>query len=271
MRKLLTPRWVFTTLLALAGVAALIRLGIWQLDRLAWRREFNARVVAQLSAPALDLNQTQPAAAELFEMEYRAVLVRGEYDFSQEILLRNQVWENQLGYRVLTPLHIQGTHRSVLVDRGWIPYESAQPEQRTSYQEPGVVTVSGVLRRPEEKPDFGGVPDPTLTPEQTRLDAWNLVNIVRIQAQVSDPLLMAWVQQKPSAEWVNLPYRSAPEIEITEGSHFSYAIQWFTFAAILGLGYPFFVRRQLRSASTRPAASGEDGADSEIKLARPLE
>ena len=46
MRKLFTPRWILTTLLALAGVAVLIRLGIWQLDRLAWLREFNTRVVA---------------------------------------------------------------------------------------------------------------------------------------------------------------------------------------------------------------------------------
>jgi hypothetical protein len=26
-----------------------------------------------------------------------------------------------------------------------------------------------------------------------------------------------------------------------------YAIQWFTFATILGLGYPFFIRKQERS------------------------
>jgi surfeit locus 1 family protein len=245
-RKFLTPRWIITTLLALAGVAVLIRLGIWQLDRLEWRREFNTRVVAQINAPALDLNSEQPAAETLYEMEYRQVQVRGVYDFSQEVLLRNQVWDNQLGYRVLTPLHVSGSNAWILVDRGWIPYDSAQPEQRTQYQEPGEVLVRGVLRRTEEKPDFGGVPDPTLSPGETRLDAWNLVNVARIQAQVNQPLLLAWVQQAPDATWTGLPYRSQPEIEITEGSHLSYAIQWFTFAAILAIGYPFFVRRQLR-------------------------
>jgi surfeit locus 1 family protein len=121
LRKFMTPRWIFTTLLALAGVAVLIRLGIWQLDRLEWRREFNTRVVAQINAPALDLNNEQPSAETLYEMEYRQVQVRGVYDFSQEVLLRNQVWDNQLGYRVLTPLHVSGSNAWILVDRAGFP------------------------------------------------------------------------------------------------------------------------------------------------------
>ena len=33
-------------------------------------------------------------------------------------------------------------------------------------------------------------------------------------------------------------------IELTEGSHFGYALQWFTFAVILFVGYPFYLRKQ---------------------------
>ena len=35
-----------------------------------------------------------------------------------------------------------------------------------------------------------------------------------------------------------------PDIELTEGSHFGYALQWFTFASILFIGYPFYLRKQ---------------------------
>ena len=83
-------RWILTTLLAIAGVAVLARLGIWQLDRLAERRIFNERVLSQLHASPLDLNQAENQAADLYNMEYRSVSVSGEYDFSQEVLLRNQ-------------------------------------------------------------------------------------------------------------------------------------------------------------------------------------
>jgi len=33
-------------------------------------------------------------------------------------------------------------------------------------------------------------------------------------------------------------------VELTEGSHFGYALQWFSFAAILFVGYPFYLRKQ---------------------------
>ncbi len=253
LKRLLTVRWILTTLFVIAGVGVLIRLGFWQLDRLEWRREFNARATSQLNAPRLDLTASQPAD-QLFDMEYRSVTVTGSYDFSQEVLLRNQVWENRLGFHVLTPLKITGTSWYVLVDRGWIPFEDAAT--RSKYEEPGSVTVQGMIRRGQEKPDFGGVTDPALSPGQTHLDAWNVVNLPRITAQSGLNLLPAYIIQAPEAAWTALPYRSLPTIEISEGSHLSYAIQWFSFAAILGLGYPFFVRRQLaRSTNSEESAS----------------
>ncbi len=248
MKRLLTFHWIFTTLLVIAGVGVLIRLGIWQLDRLEWRRAFNARVTGQLSAATLDLNRDLPVSG-LYDMEYRDVVVRGTYDFSREVLLRNQVWENRLGFHVLTPLHIDNSDWVVLIDRGWIPFEDGAPESRAKYQGPVEVEMRGMIRRGQEKPDFGGVPDPTLAPGQTRLDAWNVVNLARIGDESGLMLLPVYILQAPDPALTDLPYRSLPEIEISEGPHFGYAMQWFTFAAILGLGYPFFVRRQLRKSS----------------------
>jgi surfeit locus 1 family protein len=43
-----------------------------------------------------------------------------------------------------------------------------------------------------------------------------------------------------------LPYRTQPKLELSEGPHMGYAMQWFTFAALLGIGYPFFIKRQER-------------------------
>jgi surfeit locus 1 family protein len=88
------------------------------------------------------------------------------------------------------------------------------------------------------------VPDPPLAPGQTRLDAWNIVNLERINHQVSVPLLPAYIQQSPGSTQIAPPYRSEPQLDLTEGPHFSYALQWFTFAAILAIGYPIYVRRQ---------------------------
>ena len=107
MKFLLLPfsrRWILASVLVLAGMGVLIRLGIWQLDRLEKRRAFNERVLAQTSQTTLDLNKEPDAAVE--GMEYRQVTVTGEYDHSQQIAIRNQYWENQWGVHLVTPLMI---------------------------------------------------------------------------------------------------------------------------------------------------------------------
>jgi len=260
IKRFLTPRWILTTLIVIVGVGVLIRLGFWQLDRLEWRRAFNSRAAGQLNAPVLDLNTEQPID-QLFDMEYRTASVRGTYDFTQEALLRNQVWDSRLGFHVLTPLQIDGTDWFVLVDRGWIPFEDGAQSKRVRYQESGTIALTGMIRRSQEKPDFGGVPDPTLAPGEVRLDAWNVVNVQRIQEQSGLKLLPVYIIQAPESAWTALPYRSLPKIEISEGSHQSYAIQWFSFAAILGIGYPFFLRRQLSRKETDRGATDDVSGD----------
>jgi surfeit locus 1 family protein len=84
-----------------------------------------------------------------------------------------------------------------------------------------------------------------LTPEQTRLDFWNIVNLERIQEQVSYPLLNVFVQPDVDPGDLEPPIPYQPEIELTEGPHLGYAGQWFTFATILVIGYPFYLRKQL--------------------------
>ena len=94
---------------------------------------------------------------------------------------------------------------------------------------------------------MGGVPDPTLAAGQTRLDFWNMVNLERIGLQVPYKLVPIYIQPNPDPALTQPPYPFQPTIEISEGPHLGYAIQWFIFATILFLGYPFFLRKQLSS------------------------
>ncbi len=255
--RLFSKRWILTTVLALVGTAVLARLGIWQLDRLAERKVFNARVEAAMSLPVLTLDSTA-LDTDLANMEYRTVEVRGKYDFTQQVALRNQVYEGQPGVDLLTPLKIDGTDRYVLVNRGWIDQQDEQALTSqvdwNKYDEPGAVTVKGVVRRAQVKPDFGMVTDST-PPPGGRLMAWNLANIPQIAAQMPYSLLPVYIQQAPDAVWTKMPYRSQPELDLSEGPHFSYALQWFAFAALLFFGYPFFVQREEKAIKKSPPES----------------
>lgn len=238
--RMFQRKWLLPTLLVFAGTALCIRLGIWQLDRLEQRRAFNAQFESARAQPVLDLNLEQPE--NIAEMEWRSVKVTGEYDFANQVAVRNQYYGSEYGYHLLTPLSFDG--QAILVDRGWIPADgNAAPSDWRKYDEDGVVNVSGQIRRGQAKPAIGGVADP-LPQDDARLEIWNNANISRIADQMPYPALPVYIQPDVDADDTEPPIPSQPEIELTEGPHFGYALQWFTFAAILFVGYPFFLQKQ---------------------------
>ena len=240
--KMFQRKWLIPTLLVFAGTAVCIRLGIWQLDRLEQRRAFNAQFESARAQPAVDLNQEKPETIE--EMEWRPVKATGEYDFANQVAVRNQYYGNQYGYHLLTPL--QFNEAAVFVDRGWIPAENnATPSDWRKYDEAGTITVSGQIRLGQGKPAIGGVAD-TLPADGSKLEVWNNADLEQIASQMPYPVLPVYIQPAIDANDTEPPIPFQPIIELTEGPHFGYALQWFTFATILFFGYPFFLRKQER-------------------------
>ena len=164
-RAFFTPRWLLTTLLVILAAAVMVRLGIWQLDRLEQRRVRNAQYQRVMALPPLDLNQPL-SPADLSGAVYRDAVVTGRYDFEAEVVLRNQVWDDRPGYHLLTPLVIDSTGQAVLVDRGWIPLEDGSPQSRAAYTETGLVSVRGRLMPQQQETKIGGAVDPALTAGQ---------------------------------------------------------------------------------------------------------
>ena len=245
--RMFSRRWILTTLLVILAMGVLARLGKWQLDRLAQRRAFNARVEAQVNAPPLKLDQTT-LSDDLVNMEYRQVQVQGTYDFAGQVAIRNQALNGEWGVDLITPLKISGTENTgrsvaILVNRGWIPAPDFTSGDWSKYDQPGVQQVTGVIRRSQTRPDFGTRRDPTPVPGQVLKD-WNFVNIPAISQQLPYQLLPVYIQRAPEPSQVNAPVGSKPALDLTEGPHLGYAIQWFAFAILLGGGYPFFIRRQ---------------------------
>jgi surfeit locus 1 family protein len=239
--KMFSRRWILTTLLVFLGTAVCIRLGIWQLDRLEGRRAFNSQVLTNRALPVLDLNQERPD--DLRGMEWRHVRAMGAYDFENQVALRNQDYLGQVGYHLITPFLLPD-RRAVLVDRGWIPADgNSSPADWRNYDEPGEVTLRGQIRLGQAKPAFGGVAD--AVPENgERLEVWNNLDIEKISWQSPYPILPVFIQPNPEPGDSQPPIPIQPELDLTEGSHLGYALQWFTFATILFAGYPFYLRKQ---------------------------
>ena len=236
-------RWLLATIGVALLCALFLTLGVWQLQRLGQKRAANALILARMQEPPLTLSgQTlDPEQANL-----RRATVRGTYDYSQEIVLRNRTLNEIPGVHVIVPLRIAGSDAAVLVDRGWIPYEMAGPEQRKEFQQAaGEVEVRGILRRTEVRSSQVSPADPPLGPDRPRLDAWHRVDIPRIQEQIPYPLLPLYLEedQTPGEPVRRFP-RAAPEIALSEGGHLGYAVQWFAFAGILLGGYALFFHQR---------------------------
>jgi surfeit locus 1 family protein len=236
-------RALFWTVFVIAGASAMIALGFWQLGRLSERRALNAEIKSHLSQPPVTITGETPGVATL---EYRRVTVTGAFDFSQEIVLRNRAKNEIAGVHLLTPLQIVGSDKAVLVDRGWIAYTAADPQTRAAYASPtGLVTLTGLIRLSQSRPSPLAPLDPPLGPDLPRLDAWYWIDIPRIQQQVPYPLLPFFIEQDAGPDPASLP-AAGWEVDLSDGSHLSYAIQWFSFAAILVVGSIALAKRNMK-------------------------
>ncbi|HMO59687.1 MAG TPA: SURF1 family protein [Roseiflexaceae bacterium] len=242
--ELFRGRRLVATLIILAGVIFLCRLGIWQLERHAQRLALNERIISGMAREPLVLEPDALPSIEL--LDYRQIAVRGVFDPSHEFLLRNRSFNGATGYHLITPFRLSGSTTAILVDRGWIPLTRASPAERTAFAPPpGEVLLVGIARRSQEA--TGRPQDPPLSSDRPRLDAWFRITIDRIQQQIPYPLLPVFVELQPDPNGIPVLPQPVATSDLGPGSHFGYAVQWFSFAFIFLVGYLIFSWRQLRS------------------------
>ena len=237
-------RWILTTILVFAAAIVMVRLGFWQLDRLAQKRAYIASATAALNAAPLDLMAVEdldPVA----QSDRMATLV-GEYDYDREVVIKNKLYQDQPGFHLLTPMRLQGQDEAVLVDRGWVPAAGFDPTNLSPYREAtGPIRVEGRIEAEDPRPAQAQLP---ASPQKE----WYRVDIAALQKQTPYPLRPFYVALVPSAGHTGLPYRNPPEIVMDEGPHLGYAFQWFLFAAVVPIVYVLQVRRMDKRDTGKP-------------------
>jgi surfeit locus 1 family protein len=246
-RLLFSRRWWWTTLIVIVAICVAIRLGFWQLDRNAQRQATISHIMEMQALPVLDLNLL-PFPSNMETMEYRQVTVTGVFDFDHQVALRNQVRARMSGtdpgIALITPL-ILADGQAILVERGWIPLEYTTPASWRKFDQPGTVSLDGIIRLSLEKAEMGSaLIDPTLAPGETQLDFWNFVNIPRLEEQFPYSLLRIYIQQAPGTDLESLPYRLMELPDLDPGAHIGFALQWFFYAGLLFFGYPVWLKNQ---------------------------
>ncbi len=234
LRQLFSRRWWWVTLLVIAGIAVLISLGNWQLDRRQQRLAANAVLAEQLAADPLNLNDPTLDLGQLPDMADRAVTVTGEFDLAQQQWLLLQNFRGQPGGHLFAPFRIKGRADAVLVDRGWAPAADADPAGWGRFDESGELTITGVIQRSQASERA------TLPTGESR--EWYRIDVAALDERLPYDLLPIFIYQTDDDE-SSPPLREQPEADLSEGPHLSYALQWFSFALMLGVGYLFYVHR----------------------------
>lgn len=224
--------------LAFAGLCA---LGVWQLERRAWKLDLIARVDARVHAAATA--PPGPAdwpAVSAARDEYRHVTVRGTFDNSKESLVQ-AVTELGPGYWVLTPLKTdQGF--TVLVNRGFVPPEDKAPATRAAGEPPGEATVTGLIRMSEPHGGF-------LRANQPAAGRWYSRDVAAIaQAQRLGTVAPYFIDADATPNSGGWPRGGLTVIHF-RNSHLSYALTWFGLAlmVLVWAAWAMLDRRRRRS------------------------
>lgn len=229
-------RWWWSSLVVLAAMLFLARLGLWQLDRLDERRAENVVLEAQFYGERLNLNGAVSLDDPAALVDRRAV-VDGRFDYSGQLILKEQRFGGRPGVRLVTPFLINGKDEAILVDRGWIPAEEVAQGMLERFDEAVEGQIEGVLR-----------PSQTLsgdrrTVAETGQVEWYRIDIEAIESQSDYALFPVYLVQTPLEEHsTTLPIREEIEPDLSDGPHIAYAIQWFLFALVLGIGYVRYVQ-----------------------------
>lgn len=229
------PR-LWTTALMLALVALFVSLGQWQWGKAQRKEAAQARLDALSVAPPVELPATRVADPAFFH--YRRVVAHGHYRPAGQILLDNQVVDERIGVRVLTPFVIDGGTTEVLVDRGWVPVAADRRVPPDLAVSPEPTSLAGIAVQPSSK-NFALAADTAPPGGAAR---WQFIDLPRYARAAQVELQPVVIRLDPDQPHGFL--RAWPRPDERHERHLSYALQWFGFAAsAVGIWAWFGVRR----------------------------
>ena len=208
----------FLDLLYLSGFILFASLGIWQVERRAWKLDLIARVDARIHAAPTAV----PARFQAREAEYRRVRVAGSYLHDRETLV-DALTERGAGFWVMTPLRTDKA--IILVNRGYVP-----TERKASFDRPaGPVVVTGLMRLSEPKGRF-------LRSNSPRDDRWYSRDVAAIAQKRGLPAVAPYfIDADASPNSGGYPVGGLTVVNF-RNMHLAYALTWFGLAAMCAAG-----------------------------------
>ena len=205
--------------------AALLALGVWQLQRLQWKLGLIAQVNRNMTSTPITLDQ---ALAMGGGAQYRRVRLDGRFENTREAYVFGTGVQGAPVFHVIVPFKTPDG-RTLLVDRGIVPRDLRDPATRKRGLIEGRTTVAGVWRTPDPPGAFTPPPDMSKRIWYSR-DAGGIASADR-EVLAADVVIEADATPNPGG-W---PKGGQTEVNF-RNEHLQYAITWFLMAAgLLGV------------------------------------
>lgn len=250
------PRSLFSfavvSLVALLGVAGLVWLGIWQIERRAWKLDLIHRVESRIhAAPVAAPGPADWPSINAKDDEYRRVTISGQFLHDRETLV-TAVTDHGAGYWVLTPLKTP-SRVEVLINRGFVPTDKKERETRPQGEIGGEVTVTGLLRMTEPKGAF-------LRGNDISADRWfsRDVDAIAIKRGL-DNYAPYFIDADATPNPGGYPIGGLTVINFPN-NHLVYALTWFALALMLAVAFARFLLEEMRIRRT-PQRLGDERPD----------
>ncbi|MGE0006149.1 MAG: SURF1 family protein [Parvibaculaceae bacterium] len=222
------------------GVALLVGLGVWQLQRLSWKEGLIAERDARLTARPVTLDRALREFDAGRSVEFLKVEVTGTFQNGAELFLLTT--EGGVpGFEVITPL----TGRNgivVLTDRGFVPESLKDPAKRPESRPENEVTVTGVLRR---HAGSRGPFTPDNDPDANIWYWWDIPAMLAFAHIEADARVAPFALHLLPGEGQGLPRPVAVDAGLAN-NHLQYALTWFALAGLLVVMSGLLVRQTLR-------------------------
>ena len=255
MRRLFAPRWILVHVSVALLILLMVNLGFWQLNRLDAKKTRNESINAQIQRPAVDLSPT--TAFDALGPEWSKVVLKGEYSSKDAITIINRSLDGAAGYNSAIPF-ITTNGQVVLVNRGFVPLATSNPPAPS-----GPLQILGYVRQTQKRSAVGAIdsssPDST---EFQRFDLAVIANATDARLLTNDYVqLIDYVQLNAEIPTTKESWPAPVALPtLDEGSHLSYAFQWFFFTATALTGWIYVVRKKLHEPINDPAAPEQTSA-----------
>lgn len=246
LQRLRKARLLLPTLAALAGLAVLIGLGTWQMERKRWKEGLLTQIAARVHADPVPLASLPARTHDKGDLEYTHVSVIGRFHHDKERYLYAP-GPAGLGWHVYTPLEI-GEGALVWINRGAVPDARKAPTTRLEGQVAGEVAVRGLVRLPSGPGLFAAQNDPA-----HNLWYWPDLAAMTASAFAGRPLAGKALPLVIEADAQPAPPGGLPRGGVTRlrlpNRHLEYALTWYGLAATLAGVYLAFAISRLRTST----------------------